>query len=318
MLPDVEDLDAKVALPDGQNDWNQTVELTINVSPSRRVLRSTRRNAACNISQPDIVKWKAVSGNKKNNSKSLEVPNVETSTTVTEVSMSETQTLVNPDENVPVQKSKPKKNKNQSSEVPNVSTSTTVLRASTYQSLPTVIPQDNASVKKSKCKSTIKYSARNIVSKKQGVKRSIRGDGVDQRCALLKIKYKKYEGTSEPKNVLHFSQFPYRAKKLIPKSQNIPGKCVLCPQQKFLLDKKECIRHYNAIHISKLIVVSEKTCLYCKCSAVRSRGSDDMTRISHYHCPMCHWPPDTKIQIGQHIYTKHKSVALGDYSHLMH
>ena len=82
--------------------------------------------------------------------------------------------------------------------------------------------------------------------------------------------------------------------------------------------KKERIRHYDAIHISKLIVVGEKTCLYCKCSAVRSRGSDDMTRNSHYHCPVCHWPQDAQKQIGQHIYTKHKSVALGDYSHLMH
>ena len=193
--------------------------------------------------------------------------------------------------------------------MPNVSTSTTVLEASTSQTGATVNPDDNASVQKSKCKSRIKHTARNIVSKKKGVKRSIRGNGVNQRCALLKIKYNKYEGTTEPKNTLHFSQFPYRAKKLIPKNQNIPGECALCPQQKFLLDK---------IHRSKLIVVGEKTCLYCKCSAIHSGGSDDMTRNSHYHCPVCHWPRDTKKQIGQHIYTKHKSVALGDYSHLMH
>ena len=102
----MEDLDATLALPDGQNNLNQTVELAINVSPLRRVLRSATRNAASNISQPDIVKGKSVSGNKKNNSKSSEVPNVETSTTVTELSMCETETSVNPDENVLVKKSK--------------------------------------------------------------------------------------------------------------------------------------------------------------------------------------------------------------------
>ena len=248
MLPDVEDLDATLALP-GHKDLNQTVELTINVSPPRRVLRSSTRNAASSISQPNIVKGKGISGNKKNSSKSLELPNVKTSPTVTEVSMCETEASINPDENVPMQKPKSKKKKSKSLEVPNVSTSTTVSEGSTSQTVATVNPDDSASIQKSKHKSRIKHTARNIVPKKKVVKRSIRGDGVDQRCALLKIKYQKYEGTTEPKNTLHFLQFPYRAKKLIPKNQNIPGECVLCPQQKFLLDKKEWIRHYDAVHI---------------------------------------------------------------------
>ena len=59
--------------------------------------------------------------------------------------------------------------------MPNVSTSTTVSEASTSHTVATVNPDDNASVQKSKRKSRIKHTARKIVSKKKGVKRSVGG-----------------------------------------------------------------------------------------------------------------------------------------------
>ena len=148
-------------------------------------------------------------------------------------------------------------------------------------------------------------------------KRSIRGDGVDERCRVLKVKYKKYQGDVSPKTRLHFSQFKYNTKNMIPNIQQVPGECVLCPQQKLLISDRDKRTHYDAVHISKLIVVGNTTSLYCKCSVVRSRGADKMTRNSHYHCPVCHWPRDTRQQMGQHIYSKHKNIPYTDYSHLL-
>ena len=149
-------------------------------------------------------------------------------------------------------------------------------------------------------------------------KRSIRGDGVDQRCHVLNVKYKKYEGDTSPKPTLHLSQFKYKTKVMIPQRQQIPGECVLCPQQKLLINDRDKTTHYDAVHISKLIVIGNTTSLYCKCSVIRSRGADQMTRNSHYHCPVCHWPCDTWQQMGQHIYSKHKNIPYTDYSHLLH
>ena len=92
-------------------------------------------------------------------------------------------------------------------------------------------------------------------------KRSIRGDGVDERCRVLKVKYKKYEGDVSPKSRLHFSQFKYNTKNMIPNIQQVPGECVLCPQQKLLISDRDKITHYNAVHISKLIIVGNTTSL---------------------------------------------------------
>ena len=149
------------------------------------------------------------------------------------------------------------------------------------------------------------------------VKRSIRGDGVNQRCRVLKVKYKKYEGDTSPKPTLHLSQFKYKTKVMIPQRQQIPGECVLCPQQKLLINDRDKTTHYDTVHISKLIVVGNTTSLYCKCSVIRSQGADQMTRNLHYHCPVCHWPHDTWQQMGQHIYSKHKNIPYTDYSHLL-
>ena len=64
------------------------------------------------------------------------------------------------------------------------------------------------------------------------VQRSIRRDNVDKQCRTLNIMYKWWEGMKDEKEQYHKSQMAFRSKSKIPKDQDVPGNCLLCPLKK--------------------------------------------------------------------------------------
>ena len=154
---------------------------------------------------------------------------------------------------------------------------------------------------------------------REPIQRSFRGDRVDQECRHLKIKYKRWPGTTEPKDYLHKSHARFMdTETYFLEKQPVPGDCVICPQQKYLANNSDKQRYYCSKHQEKLLVVDEIVMLHCKCSAVRSRGwdRDKSTRNAHYHCPICHWPHDKVSQMVNHIHAIHGRDA-NSLRHLM-
>ena len=149
------------------------------------------------------------------------------------------------------------------------------------------------------------------------VQRSIRRDNVDEQCCTLNITYKWWEGMKDEKEHYHKSQMAFRSKSKIPKNQDVPGNCLLCPLKKYIKDNWDLKRHYNAVHIANLIVIDQMVALQCKCSDVRSRGwdRDKSTRNSHYHCTVCHWLRDRIPQLVNHMITQH-NIDVGLIRHL--
>ena len=106
------------------------------------------------------------------------------------------------------------------------------------------------------------------------VQRSVRKDNVDEQCRTLNITYKWWEGMRDEKEQYHKSQMAFCGKSKIPKDQDIPGNCLLCPLKKYIKDNWDLKRHYNVVHIANLIVIDQTVALQCKCSDMRSRGWD--------------------------------------------
>ena len=106
------------------------------------------------------------------------------------------------------------------------------------------------------------------------LQRSIRRDNVDEQCCTLNIMYKWWEGMSDAKEQYHKSQMVFHSKSKIPKYQDVPGNCWLCPLKKYIKDNWDLKRHYNTVHIANLIVIDQTVALQCKCSDVRSCGWD--------------------------------------------
>ena len=65
----------------------------------------------------------------------------------------------------------------------------------------------------------------------QPIQRTFRRDNVDEECHRLKITYRRWPGTTEPKDHLHKShcQFSDNEDGYFPVSQKIPGDCIICP-----------------------------------------------------------------------------------------
>ena len=138
--------------------------------------------------------------------------------------------------------------------------------------------------------------------------RSMRRDQVDEQCRCLNIKYRRWSGTTEPKDFLHKSHCDFTDHNdYVPRGQVIPGDCILCPTKKYLKDNWDKQRHYRGKHQEKLLVMNDTIMLQCKCSDVRSQGwdRDHSLRNSHYHCSVCHWPWDKPSQIKNHLRALH-------------
>ena len=172
-------------------------------------------------------------------------------------------------------------------------------------------PDDDTSPKPSKspCKRTPKKKPKRKPKVKFQIppQRTICRDRVDQECRMLKIKYRHWTGTTEPKTQLHKSHCRFLDEDYFPNAQRIPGDCVLCPSQKYLKDNWDKRRHYRSTHQESLLVLDDIVMLQCKCSAIRSWGwdRDHSTRNAHYHCSICHWPRDKASQIRNHIRAIH-------------
>ena len=143
------------------------------------------------------------------------------------------------------------------------------------------------------------------------VQRSIRRDNVDEQCCTLNIMYKQWEGTRDEKEQYHKSQMAFCSKSKIPKDQDVPGNCLLCPLKKYIKGNWDLKCHYNAVHIANLIVIDQTVALQCKCGDMRSHGWDrnKSTQNSHYHCTVCHWPRDWIPQLVNHMITQHSIDA---------
>ena len=138
--------------------------------------------------------------------------------------------------------------------------------------------------------------AKNIIP----VRKNIRRDGVDEKCAKQNIKYYKWTGTKgtgyHPSQVLtSTSMIDY-----VPAKQQPNTDCILCPKEKILETLFDMQLHFKCVHIAKLLVVHDVNILMCRCSDIRSRGSDKSVHNHHYHCIPCWHPFDTPAKLRVH------------------
>ena len=147
----------------------------------------------------------------------------------------------------------------------------------------------------------------------QPIQHTFRRDNFDEECRQLKIMYRRWPGTTEPKDHLHKShcQFSDNEDGYFPANQRIPGDCIICPMQKYLENHWDKRRHYRTKHQEKLLVLDDVVMLQCKCSAVRLCGwdRDKSSRNAHFHCSICHWPRDKPSQLVNHIHAIHRRTA---------
>ena len=102
----------------------------------------------------------------------------------------------------------------------------------------------------------------------------------------------------------HISHFTVADPHQIPKSQQISGLCLLCPQQ-FFSNQKFCTHaHYQHLLWKQMIKVLDINLLFCKCSEVLNHGSDDTIRNGHYHCPICHKLCDQIKDLAIHLVSR--------------
>ena len=67
----------------------------------------------------------------------------------------------------------------------------------------------------------------------------------------------------------------------------------------------------------RLIVVENYKMLSCKCSEIRSNGSDHSARNQHYHYYQCFHPFKSSDLLATHLITNHPEVDLPQVRHLM-
>ena len=149
------------------------------------------------------------------------------------------------------------------------------------------------------------------------VPRNVRRDGVDEECRKQNIKYLKWTG-SKGKG-LHVSQIKADIVLIdyILNKQDENSDCLLCPKEKCLGGRADAIDHYKRVHISRLIQIANINILMCRCSEIRSRGSDKSVHKRHFHCLACWYPFDTTAKLRIHKLAKHSDKYLElDVAHL--
>ena len=148
------------------------------------------------------------------------------------------------------------------------------------------------------------YGDENVLERVHLNQRSVRSDGVDEECAEAGIVYRRW--MPDPERDSHLSIRPFLDNSILPEEQNIPGHCLLCPRKSYFTTRKDAEYHYNHVHIEHCIVVEDTKILMCKCSDVRSRGTDYCARNRHFHCYICFRPCDQKVQFAKHMIIKHQ------------
>ena len=133
---------------------------------------------------------------------------------------------------------------------------------------------------------------------------SVCGDGVDEQCAEKGIVYRRW--VPNPDLQGHISIRPFLDSTIVSDEQRVPGHCLLCPKMKYFIDRHSANYHYTHVHIVHCLVIEDYKILMCKCSDVRSRGSDYRAHNRHYHCYQCYQPFDQPAQLAQHLIIKHQ------------
>ena len=148
------------------------------------------------------------------------------------------------------------------------------------------------------------------------VQRHVRRDRVDEECARLGIVYKKWQPLN-PKQKSHPSVRDIEDSTVIPDEQEVPEWCILCPRNKYLRDNTYAHTHYLRMHHKKLLVVDNAKMLACKCSEIRSHGSDRSARNLHFHCSLCYHPFKSGDLLATHMLCHHTDIMLSQVRHLM-
>ena len=104
---------------------------------------------------------------------------------------------------------------------------------------------------------------------------------------------------------------------IVPEEEKVQQWCIICPKNKVMGDKQFCEQHYLRVHHKRLIVVENYKMLSCKCSEIRSHGSDHSARNQHYHCYQCFHPFKSGDLLAMHLITNHPEVDLPQIRHLM-
>ena len=105
----------------------------------------------------------------------------------------------------------------------------------------------------------------------------VRRDRVDEECERLGIYYKIWQPLN-PQQTSHISVCDVNDNTVIPEEQEIPQWCILCPKNHVLPNYHFTVNHYRSVHQSTLLVVNETKMWACKCSEMRSHGSDNSAR----------------------------------------
>lgn len=135
-------------------------------------------------------------------------------------------------------------------------------------------------------------------------KKSSRKDG--KGILPKQYKYKKWYPPKNDKRTIHKSFMVDGHMSIVHQDQPVPGDCILCPSQKYLVRQAEADLHYSSVHHKSRIRFRRVIMLRCKCSEQDNRGSDGSTRNAHYHCPICFKPCDFRHQVAKHLSSKHK------------
>ena len=130
------------------------------------------------------------------------------------------------------------------------------------------------------------------------------GDGVDKQCAEKGIVYRRW--VPNPDLEGHISIHPFLDSTIVSDEQRVPGHCLLCPKMLYFIKRHSANYHYTHVHIVHCLVIEDYKILMCKCSDVRSRGSDYRALYRHYLCYQCYQPFDPPAQLAQHLIIKHQ------------
>ena len=186
----------------------------------------------------------------------------------------------------------------------------------TSSSLPTNASVASTERRRGRPKGRAKPKTEKYMSEFRIVQRHVRRDRVDEECAMKGIIYKKWEPL-DPDQDSHPSVRDVNDETIVPEEQNIPDWCILCPRNKHMRTRAFAVQHYLRVHHSKLHVVNDYKMLSCKCSEIRSHGSDHSARNLHFHCYICYHPFKSADLLATHLITRHLEVNLCEVRHLM-
>ena len=141
-------------------------------------------------------------------------------------------------------------------------------------------------------------------------------DLVDEECQCLGIIYCRWVPLN-PEQTSHPSVCDFDDDTVLPEQQEVPQWCIMCPHNSYLKNAFIANRHYLSRHHKTMLVVDDFKLWACKCSEVRSHGSDNSARNKHYHCHLCFHPFKSADLLSTHYTSEHPEVEPSSIRHLM-